>query len=547
MNSSTLIEHCFGKKVLLNRAFLNSLLEKEVAQETLNKINPPPSSLILILNQDSFLLLEKETPLETGLETAPKTGPDIDWLEFDKIRVALEKNQEEESYSAYLDQLAKTSLLPSPSLPTSPPSSLFPSSLLPLKILTSYENPPKKYIVKDFTRVFVSRYHFLAALLRTRPELPNLLSVNKLLNKKEKETVSLIALVSEISQTYAGNLLLTLEDPTGQLNVIVNKNKPELYLQARDLVLDEVIGLTGTSQGKTFFAESFVWPEVPLNRELRKAPQEAFALFLSDIHVGSANFLTQEFHKFLDWLNGKVGSSAQKEIAQKVKYIFIVGDLVDGVGIYPAQDKELVIKDIYQQYQAAADLLKKIPPFIQIIICPGNHDALYLAEPQAAFNPKYIQPLTQIPNLTLVSNPAWLNILQTPDFPGFDILLYHGFSFDYYVAQVDSLRSQGGYSRADLLMKFLLKRRHLAPSFTSTPYLPSSPEDPLLIKKIPDFFITGHIHYAVAANHRHITMISGSCWQSKTSFQEKVGHEPQPARVPIVNLKTREIKILKFM
>ena len=47
----------------------------------------------------------------------------------------------------------------------------------------------------------------------------------------------------------------------------------------------------------------------------------------------------------------------------------------------------------------------------------------------------------------------------------------------------------GGYHRADLIMKFLLKRRHLAPSFKSTPYHPSHKEDPLLIKKIPDFFV----------------------------------------------------------
>ena len=32
----------------------------------------------------------------------------------------------------------------------------------------------------------------------------------------------------------------------------------------------------------------------------------------------------------------------------------------------------------------------------------------------------------------------------------------------------------------------------------------------------------------------------------QTSFQEKVGHHPEPSRVPIVNLKTREMKILKF-
>jgi len=207
----------------------------------------------------------------------------------------------------------------------------------------------------------------------------------------------------------------------------------------------------------------------------------------------------------------------------------------------------LEIKDIYKQYEKAAEFLKQIPKHIQVIICPGNHDALHLAEPQPAFNLKYVQPLLEISNVKLVSNPSIINICADENFSGFDVLLYHGYSFDYYVANVDSIRNQGGYNRADLIMKFLLKRRHLAPTYTSTPYLPVHKEDPLLIKKIPDFFITGHIHYSIASNYRNITLISGSCWQSKTSFQEKVGHEPQPARVPIVNLKTREIKIIKFI
>ena len=70
--------------------------------------------------------------------------------------------------------------------------------------------------------------------------------------------------------------------------------------------------------------------------------------------------------------------------------------------------------------------------------------------------------------------------------------------------------------------------------------------DPLVINQVPDFFVSGHIHKAAAANYRNITLIAGSCWQSKTTFQEKVGHNPEPSRVPIVNLKTREVKILKF-
>ncbi|MFC1686824.1 metallophosphoesterase, partial [Nanoarchaeota archaeon] len=313
------------------------------------------------------------------------------------------------------------------------------------------------------------------------------------------------------------------------------------------IIPDEVIGITGTNKGEVLFAENIIWPEIPSTKTLKKYDEDIYSVFLSDIHVGSTNFLEEEFDKFLNWINGETGNQKQKELSQKIKYVFIAGDLVDGIGIYQNQDKELTIKDINEQYNEAARLLKKIPSHIQIIICPGNHDALHLAEPQPAFNSKYIQSLLELPNVSLVTNPCLINICQTENFSGFDILLYHGYSFDYYVSNVDSIRNSGGYERADLIMKFLLRKRHLAPSYGSAPYFPSNQDDFLLIKKIPDFFITGHIHYSIAANYRGVTMISGSCWQSKTDFQEKVGHEPQPARVPIVNLKTREIKILKFI
>ena len=183
---------------------------------------------------------------------------------------------------------------------------------------------------------------------------------------------------------------------------------------------------------------------------------------------------------------------------------------------------------------------------INIIICPGNHDAMRLAEPQLPIYKDFSEPLYSLPNVTMVSNPSIVNIHSLNGFSGFDVLIYHGYSFDYYVAEVESLRNKGGYDRADLLMKFLLQKRHLAPSYTSTLYAPDTKSDFLVIDKVPDFFVSGHIHKAVAANYRNVTLISGSCWQSKTSFQEKVGHHPEPSRIPIVNLQTRKIKMLKF-
>ena len=415
-----------------------------------------------------------------------------------------------------------------------------------VKIINSYQEEPKKREPQHFVDYFNNRYKSLEKILKQHQELKNIISINKITNKKEKENLALIGIVSDKQITKKGNLLLSLEDPTGIIKVVVNKNKPSLFNDAKDIVLDEVIGVTGVNVDTIFFANNVIWPDTPTNKDLKKMEEEKYTLFLSDLHVGSSKFLPDDFEKFLRWINGEMGNEQQRNIAKSVETIFIAGDLVDGVGIYPDQDQELITKDIYQQYKECAQLLKQIPSHIPLIICPGNHDALRISEPQPPLSKEFAKPIYELNNAIMVSNPSYINIHSSRSFTGFDVLMYHGYSFDYFVAGVDSLRNQGGYDRADLIMKFLLKRRHLAPTHLSTLYIPDTKKDPLVIEKVPDFLISGHIHKSVTANYRNTTLICGSCWQGKTSFQEKVGHNPEPSRVPIINLKTRDVKILKF-
>ena len=415
-----------------------------------------------------------------------------------------------------------------------------------VKIVSSYTEDSKKREPQDFIDYFNNRYKALEKILRQRQQLKNTTSINKLNNNKEKENVAIIGIINDKQTTKNGNLLIILEDPTKQIKAIVNKNKPKLLHDAKDLVLDEIVGVTGVKLGEVIFINEIIWPDIPSEKELKKQNEEKFAIFLSDIHVGSTKFLPEDFEKFLRWINGDIGNQQQKHIAKNVEYIFIAGDLVDGCGIYPEQDKELTTKDIYEQYKECADLLKQIPKDIPLIICPGNHDALRLSEPQPPLSENFAKPMYELNNAFMVSNPSTININSSSSFSGFDVLMYHGYSFDYFIAEVDSLRNNGGYNRADLIMKFLLKRRHLAPTHLSTQYIPDTKKDPLVIEKVPDFFLSGHIHKSITANYRNTTLISGSCWQGKTAFQEKMGHNPEPSRVPIVNLQTREIKILKF-
>ena len=416
-----------------------------------------------------------------------------------------------------------------------------------VSIISSFTTKEVNKEIQDFVSYFNERYKALERLLRGRQELDNVTVIKRALQKEEREHVAIIGIVKEIDETKNNNLIVTLEDSTGEMKALISKNKREIYEGGKSLVRDEVIGIVGVAGKGIIFVEKIVWPEVPVYNELKKSPIEEYAIFLSDIHVGSKQFLAPAFEKFLKWINGEAGDEKQRALVKKIKYIFIIGDVVDGVGIYPGQEHDLEMTNIYDQYAACGALLAQIPKHMKIIICPGNHDAMRLAEPQLPLYEDMAKPLYDLPNVMMVSNPAMVNVGRAEGFPGISVLMYHGYSFDYYIANVDEIRNNGGNDRADLVMKYLLQRRHLAPTHASCVYIPFRDSDPMIINKIPDIFATGHLHKTSVSSYRNITLICGSCWQGKTAFQEKMGHNPEPARVPLVNLQTREVKILRFM
>ena len=92
----------------------------------------------------------------------------------------------------------------------------------------------------------------------------------------------------------------------------------------------------------------------------------------------------------------------------------------------------------------------------------------------------------------------------------------------------------------------MLKRRHIAPTHGLMDYVPTDEKDGLVIDVVPDIVVTGDQHRAEVDSYNNILLVAGSCWQSVTPFEEKIGNIPDPCKVPLFNLKTREIKIIDF-
>ncbi|MEK6829941.1 MAG: metallophosphoesterase [Nanoarchaeota archaeon] len=408
-----------------------------------------------------------------------------------------------------------------------------------IKIISTSPSRNSKIGVEDFVKHFRNRFSDLKNILQDRPELKNLISINKI--SGNRQGISIIGMVMDRRVTKNKNIILDVEDLTGRMKVLINYNKKEIYDKSEEICLDSVLGFTGSGNSEILFVNDVAFPDVALAGR-KNASVEEYAVFLGDLHFGSKKFFMENFEKFIDYLNGKVPNTPE---ANKIKYLLIVGDLVTGIGVYPNQEKDLAITDLEEQNIRIAELLKKIRKDIKIVICPGNHEGVRLMEPQPLYDEKYAWPLYEMENVTLTENPSVVNIGAKKDFPGFNILMYHGMSYPFYAGSIPRLLKGRAMNAPDEIMKYLLKNRHLAPTHNSVQSFPHE-KDPHLIRNAPDIFFSGHTHKSAVSHYNNILVISCSSWEDKTSYQEKFGNEPDHCKVPLMNLKTRAIKILDF-
>jgi len=211
-----------------------------------------------------------------------------------------------------------------------------------------------------------------------------------------------------------------------------------------------------------------------MNHAPFKSETPGRVVMISDVHVGSDTFLTEAWDSFSDWLP-----------ESDARYLLIAGDLVDGIGIYPGQENELTIPDIYEQYDLFGEMLCALPSDMEIVISPGNHDAVRGAEPQPALSGDFIRKFPD--NVTLVENPAMVNL------QGVRVLLYHGRSYDDMISMIPGAT----YTHPEVMMQEMLIRRNLTCTYgMRTPIFPTK-EDRMIIDPIPEILLTGHVHISL--------------------------------------------------
>jgi DNA polymerase II small subunit len=390
--------------------------------------------------------------------------------------------------------------------------------------------------IEDFLEYFQDRFNRTEKLLRQRIDVKSATSILDALRAQPNTRLKVIGMITEKRESKQ-RTILTIEDLKAHATVLVPQNAPaELQKKARFLLLDQVICLSVMkTRSSLLIAEDIILPDVA-QRLQHKAPVPVYAVLTSDMHVGSAKFTREAFNRFILWLNGKYGNERMREIAGHVKYVLVAGDIVDGVGVYPNQIKELTVKDVHKQYRLASKYIEQIPDYVEVIITPGNHDAPRKALPQPAIAKAFLETLQESRKVHSLGSPCLLSL------HGVELLEYHGRSLDDIVSTVPGMT----HSHPEKAMRLLLQSRHLAPLYGGkTPLSPES-RDFLVIERIPDIFHAGHVHALEYGNYRGVLVVNSGCWQEQTDYMRRNGFTPTPAKVPVVNLQTLEVTVVQF-
>jgi DNA polymerase II small subunit len=390
--------------------------------------------------------------------------------------------------------------------------------------------------VEDYLGYFQDRFRQIERLLRQRIDVKSAASVMDALRAPPNTRLKIIGIITEKKESKQKTVLV-VEDLTATTSVLVpQKASQSMQKKARLLLLDQVICLEVVkTRSNLLIAEDIILPDIA-QKPQNKASLPVYAALTSDMHVGSTKFTREAFNRFILWLNGKYGNEKMKEIAGHVKYVLIAGDIVDGVGVYPNQIKELAVRDIHKQYRRAAKYLEQIPDYIDVIITPGNHDAPRKALPQPAIADSFLETLQEGRRFYSLGDPCTVSL------HGVEILMFHGRSLDDVISTLPDMSQ----SHPEKAMRLLLQCRHLAPLYGGrTPLSPES-RDPLVIQRIPDIFHVGHVHALEHASYRGVLEVNSGCWQEQTDYMRRNGFIPTYAKVPVVNLQTMEVMIVPF-
>lgn len=359
-----------------------------------------------------------------------------------------------------------------------------------------------------FVELFRRRFAKFQELIKVRVNRGDIMEVSQIRKLLRKKNVKMKLAGFVLERRLKGKQMsLVIEDLSGSIEAYVSddiKNKVERIL------LDEFVFAELEYSEKGLVCTNI--SHIDIGDVVRPSlVNDVYACFVSDLHYGREDFDSEGWDRFLQWLSGRYG---EEEIVSKIRYLFVVGDLVDVTG------KDISFKQLYEEL---AVMFRVLPDRITIFIQPGDTDASRFLLPQTTIFRSVSKPLYTMKNIKMLGNPVTVSI------DGIKILLFHGQSLKDIKWEFPSWID---FNVTDYMVS-LLKARHLAPTYGMfTPIAPEK-DDFLVIDDVPHIFVCGHLHQKGLDSYRNVLLLALPCW----SFAEgKKG-----GRAAVVNLRNFDV------
>ncbi len=395
------------------------------------------------------------------------------------------------------------------------------------------------YTISDsidaFKSYFQSRYKKLRDIIASNVFGKLMNTVN--LAPGKYEDVYMVVMVDSKSESKKGRGgIITADDEYGRVRIYLPFDRyPELKVKFEHIIPDCVVAVRIEAvKSKNFvIARDIIFPDIPRLRERHKTSTSKKVLIAADLHVGSGVFMKKQFENLIKFIRGEMKDEKMNEIAQEVEYILLVGDLVDGVGVYPQQKNELAIPDQKKQYEVLAKYLGMIPDGKLIICIPGNHDASTRMIPQPPISEEVAAPLYDLSNVRILSNPSMIGI------DGVKILMYHGVGLERLSGLLNIPLKEPNRIVAELL-----RYRHLYPEWGVLSLAPIE-DDILVIDEVPDVVLTAHLHIYSVGTYKGTAILSPGSFEGLTTWQRDIGISPTIGYFHVMDLSNYEVMILR--
>lgn len=511
-------------------SFLNSL---ENTDEIIDEIISSNLEKLILSKEDIMKIIEKEDKVESSSPSIDKDKPNLIESEKPEKQELTLKSRTFTSDDKIVTTKEKT--IPSEQKETKPKIRREKDSA-DIEVIYSPQVTKTPASADSFRKYFKNRYEVIKSYFSKRRDITNKVTISDLNPNIVIDKISLIAIVTKIQRFNSGTVSLDLEDPSGQITGIIYSSNQDLVQTSQFILEDSVLCFIGRWKNGKLSVFDVLWPDIPYTHKPNYASEEILSLHVSDIHVGSKKFAGKLFHKVINFINGQLESDKYNKIGEKVKYLFVAGDIVDGVGVYPGQKDDLVIDSIQLQYHLATEYFDQIRKDVEIIIIPGNHDGARSAEPQTPIQKEFAQDLLELDNVHLYGSPCYIKTDNV------EVLLNHGNSILDINAAIPAIPHETSIPA----MREMLKNRHLVPIYGKRTPIAPAPTDELIISRIPDIFHTGHTHIAGDDKYKGVLLLNSGTFQYQTSYQKSMNINPTTGLTYVVNMKKLERSEINF-